>query len=579
MARRALPITLGLVLFCAIGTVVAIIVGGVAHPVAANVCRLAELIATIAAVWLVLTVAGHHELGVRHGWIRVAAAVGITNVSLVAADAGVLAPRIAVVLAGFGALLLLSALFAFEGATSSPRAWFAVTLEIAATASVILAAGWVAIEITAPDLLFTDPADKLVAIAAGVLFVLVGCLAAAFVLSSSGRSIAQFALLGGWTATAALTVTWTAVAIVLQIESGPAARLLSAVALAMPAAAAEISRAGHRPGVAVGGRLARAHRGVLALLTLAAIFVFLAAWSSELLTETAAWIAALGLPAAMARLLLTTGENRASAQRLQDELVRSRQRNVELQAARADAEAARDAQRAFLGRTSHELRTPLNAIVGFAEPLEAEVDYGPARQRVDQISNAGDHLLELVEDLLDLQQIEAGSVTPERRAAGLRSIVVEAANQVSPVAAEVDGQVAVVRGEWEDAVVHTDARRVRQILTNLLANGLRHAGGTVTVSAEATAWMVRIHVSDTGPGMTGETLDRIFEPFERAGAEYTGVPGTGLGMSIATSLADALGGRIDAESIVGVGSRFTLSLPPLALSDLDETPTELVRSA
>lgn len=564
MARRALPITLGLVLFCAIGTVVAIIVGGVAHPVAANVCRLAELIATIAAVWLVLTVAGHHELGVRHGWIRVAAAVGITNVSLVAADAGVLAPRIAVVLAGFGALLLLSALFAFEGATSSSRAWFAVGLEIAATGAVVLAAGWVAIELTAPELVFVSRIDQLVALLGGVLFVLVGCLAAAFVLSSSGRSRVVFVLLGGWMATAAGTVTWTAVASILTLEPVPAVRFVSAAGLCLPAAAAELSRNRPAPKVHVGSRLARAHRGVLATLTTMAIVAFLGAWSLELLTETAVWIAVLGLPFAMARILITAGENQESARRLRDELQRARVQNVELQAARVQAEAARDAQRSFLGRTSHELRTPLHAIIGFAELLESEDLSGDGHLRLGQIRTSGTYLLELVEDLLDLQQIEAGQVALHRKATGLRTLVVEAAGQVGALAEAVDGRVAVVRGDWEESIVHTDARRVRQILTNLLANALRHAGGQVTVSVEASSWMVKLHVSDTGPGLDSDTLERVFKPFERNGAEYGAVPGAGLGLSISRTLAEALGGQLLAESIPGVGSRFTLVLPTVA---------------
>lgn len=579
MLRRAAPLILALLLVCAVATVTSIVLGGVAHPIAESICRLAELVALVAAAGLAVGAGQAHEFGPRNAWYRVAAGLLLTNGSLAAAEIGAMPAEPAVVLAAGGAVVMLAALFAFEGGSTRPRAWLAVGLEIASTAAVVLAAGWVVIELAAPDLVFVARVDQVVALLGGVLFVLVGCLAAAFVLSSAGRTRVLFLLLGGWMATAAITVTWTAVTSILTLEPVPAVRFVSAAALCLPAAAAEFSRNRPAPKVYVGGRLARAHRGVLATLTTMAIVAFLGAWSLELLTETAAWIAVLGLPFAMARILITAGENRESARRLRDELERARVRNAELHAARTEAEAARDAQRAFLGRTSHELRTPLHAIIGFAELLESEDLSGDGHLRLGQIRSAGSHLLDLVEDLLDLQQIEAGQIALQRKAVGLRALVVDAAGQVGELAEAVDGRIAVIRGDWEDSVVHTDARRVRQILTQLLTNALRHAGGQVTVSVEASSWLVKLHVADTGPGLDADTLDRVFDPFERNGAEYGKAPGVGLGLSVARTLAEALGGRLLAESIPGVGSRFTLVLPTAAWpeGEIGDDPVEPLR--
>lgn len=581
MGRRFLPWVFATVLICAVSTVASIVAGIVVHPAGSSICRLAELLALLAAVGFVLTRGRDATFGARVGWGWLATGVLVHGLSLAAADTGVLRGEAAVVSAAAGALFVLGALFAFERGSGGAKAWSAVWLEILAAAAVVLALGWIIIEVVTPELVFATTDAKLTALFGGVLFVLAGCLAAACTMSSTGRSRVAFALVGGWSATAAVTVTWTAVATVLQFEPGPAARLISAAGLCLPVAAAEISRNHDAPLADVGERLGRAHRGLLSTIVVIALFVFLGAWSIGVLTETAAWIAVLGLPAAMARMVLTATENHGLAAELQRELERARQRNLELQDARAAAEIAREAQAAFLGRTSHELRTPLHAIVGFAELLESEDLSGEGHARLGQIRMSGRHLLELVEDLLDLNQVETGAVTLKRKAVGLRTLVVEAAGQVSALADQVGGRVAVVRGDWEDVAVHTDARRVRQVLTNLLTNALRHAGGQVTVSVEATPWMVTFHVADGGPGMDAATLDRVFDPFERNGLEYHGVPGVGLGLPIARTLAEALGGRLTAESIVGVGSRFSLVLPSLAWpDDADEAPAiDLARTA
>jgi len=241
-----------------------------------------------------------------------------------------------------------------------------------------------------------------------------------------------------------------------------------------------------------------------------------------------------------------------------------------LLAARRDAEQANQAKSEFLSRMSHELRTPLNAILGFAQLLEIEPLTGSQRQSVDQILKGGRHLLTLINEVLNLARIEAG-----RLALSIEPIRIGEATQA---AVELVAQLAIHHGIelrlepspiWNDYVL-ADRQRLQQVILNLLSNGIKYNkhGGTVTVSCQAAGDRRHLKVRDTGDGLSAPKLAQLFKPFERLGAEITGVEGTGIGLALSKRLVEAMGGMIRVDSRIGEGSAFSVELP-IAESPLD----------
>jgi signal transduction histidine kinase len=230
--------------------------------------------------------------------------------------------------------------------------------------------------------------------------------------------------------------------------------------------------------------------------------------------------------------------------------------------AQSVAERASLAKNDFLSSMSHELRTPLNAILGFGQLLElAELDERD-KDSVQHIVRAGRHLLELVNEVLDLSRIEAGRLTLSPEPVQMGEIIGEAVDLMRPSAAD--------RRIWLDldllscdVHIHADRQRLKQVLLNVLSNAVKYNrdGGAIQVScARAPDDGVRISIHDTGPGIAAERLDALFEPFERLGAERTGVEGTGLGLALARQLIEAMGGAIGVDSRVGQGSTFWIEL-------------------
>ncbi len=238
----------------------------------------------------------------------------------------------------------------------------------------------------------------------------------------------------------------------------------------------------------------------------------------------------------------------------------------QLRLAKEAAERASAAKTEFLSRMSHELRTPLNAVLGFAQLLLAD-RHAPLdarqHQRVEHIHRAGTHLLALIDDMLDLVAIESGQDTLEERSVDLATVLEESRRWVVPQARAAG--IAIVL-ENAHANVRADARRLRQVLVNLLSNAVKYnrPGGTVTLSLVPQPddrWCV-LSVRDTGRGLTAEQLSRMFEPFNRLGAEREGIPGTGIGLNIAQRLLERMGGRLEVSSRLGEGSDFRVWLPP-----------------
>jgi len=232
------------------------------------------------------------------------------------------------------------------------------------------------------------------------------------------------------------------------------------------------------------------------------------------------------------------------------------------------AEASERANRAkteFLSRMSHELRTPLNAVIGFSQILQMDQKppLGPHQLRqIGLIEQAGTHLLEMITDVLDLSRIEAGSLPMSLESIRIVQASQDAVNLVGEMArrAQVDVTVAPHTG---DPHVHADQLRLRQVLVNLLSNAIKYnrPQGQVTIRIEAEASQVAIHVLDTGMGLSPAQQAHLFEPFNRLGAERTGVEGTGIGLVIVHRLIELMHGQMNVTSTVGVGSCFTVRLP------------------
>lgn len=253
-----------------------------------------------------------------------------------------------------------------------------------------------------------------------------------------------------------------------------------------------------------------------------------------------------------------TRELNAAFERAADLLSRRESEGV---AARTEAERANHAKTAFLSRMSHELRTPLTAVLGFAELLDmGELDEDQ-RDSVRHIRTAGAHLLTLINEVLDISRIESGHLPVSIEPVELGSVLDSALALIRPMAEERG--IRLPRSSGEGVFLRADRQRITQVLLNLLSNAVKYNRqfGEIRLDCQVADDRVRLSVSDTGMGIAEELMPRVFAPFDRLGAEQTGVQGTGVGLVLSKGLVEAMAGTLTLESTPGVGTTFHIDLP------------------
>ncbi|HET8871608.1 MAG TPA: HAMP domain-containing sensor histidine kinase, partial [Aquabacterium sp.] len=246
--------------------------------------------------------------------------------------------------------------------------------------------------------------------------------------------------------------------------------------------------------------------------------------------------------------------------------LRDQLQQTELLAAKEAADIASRAKTEFLARMSHELRTPLNAILGFAQlvQLMPALKGQPKVLEMNRfIQDAGEHLLALVEEVLDLSRIEAGQLNLARDSIDLVDLLRRCQTLTEQLADQHHIRVTV-HADLPEARVCGDATRMRQILLNLISNAIKYnrEGGQVELRVQAAGPDILVTVQDTGQGMSAEQLANLYQPFNRLGAEKMhDVSGTGLGLVISRQLVEAMGGSIQVVSAEGQGTMFTVRFP------------------
>ena len=246
--------------------------------------------------------------------------------------------------------------------------------------------------------------------------------------------------------------------------------------------------------------------------------------------------------------------------------------NVELESAKSAAEQANLAKSDFLSSMSHELRSPLNAILGFAQLIISDSPPPTPSQTasIDQILQAGWHLLKLINEILDLSVIESGKVSLSTEAVSLAEVMSECQAMMEPQAQQLGINMTFPRFD-NPFFVSADRTRLKQIVINLLSNAIKYnkEQGTVVVDCTtSTPGFTRISVKDTGAGLSPEKLAQLFQPFNRLGQEAGGVAGTGIGLVVTKRLAELMGGVLGVESIAGAGSVFWCELISCAAPQL-----------
>lgn len=230
------------------------------------------------------------------------------------------------------------------------------------------------------------------------------------------------------------------------------------------------------------------------------------------------------------------------------------------------AERANTAKSEFLSRISHELRTPMNVILGFTQLIEHESRLDKDQlANIHEINKAGNHLLILINEMLDLGKIESGNIDMSLESVNVAPVIDECLSMMETLAQQKTVQLS--QNTSEEVLIKTDKTRLKQVLINLLSNAIKYNkdNGDVMVSvSHINNKHVCIEITDTGPGIPKDRLAETFQPFNRLNAEKTGTEGTGIGLALSKRIVELMGGKIGVQTQVGKGSTFWIELPHAA---------------
>ena len=232
-----------------------------------------------------------------------------------------------------------------------------------------------------------------------------------------------------------------------------------------------------------------------------------------------------------------------------------------LAAAKEEAERANAAKSEFMSRMSHELRTPLNSVLGFAQILQMELQSSEDLELVDHVYKSGQHLLTLINEVLDISRVESGNIGLTPESVNLHEVMSECLDIIGPQAKERGVEIGF--NDSFDYSVLADHLRLKQVILNLLSNAIKYnrSNGSVTIECKLQGSTVRFSVSDTGFGIAPDLRERLFTAFDRLDAESRGIEGTGLGLTLSKTLVEAMGGTLGFETEVDAGSTFWFDLP------------------
>ncbi len=229
----------------------------------------------------------------------------------------------------------------------------------------------------------------------------------------------------------------------------------------------------------------------------------------------------------------------------------------------AELRSSNEAKTEYLSRISHELRTPLTAIIGYSDLLAMDESRPDQLDKLRAVNRASEHLLSLINDVLDITSIETGSAESATEPVPVAEVIHEATNLVAKLAGDRSIDIRMARSAAASVWVMADRTRLRQVVINLISNAIKYtaSGGTVRIAVTLpTLDRVRVAVTDSGPGIAPELIPRLFTPFDRLGAERSSVPGSGLGLALCQRIIEAMGGQIGVDSEVGRGSSFWFDL-------------------